>query len=216
MNKYASKCCYKKKSLCVLKAGEGGHYCGVIRELGAKAGDRNCRSVGRACWGWNTQWSGHSGQSTGSVGDREERPVTWGYSAHVSEDMDLTLSGNIWRLGSGGDLDLTSVCSNWSLWPMWPLLESFSSTSRPAMVYNSANHSHSRMGDGVETTGSESIHVPAPVHRGAKGTAKSSSLLDPTLPSWWWGQDPKLVLQPVAKQSSRAERFLKTGRVKLP
>ena len=62
--------------------------------------------------------AGHSGQSAGSVGDREERLVTWGYSAHVSEDMDLTLSGNIWRLGSGGDLNLTSVCSNWSLWPM--------------------------------------------------------------------------------------------------
>ena len=58
------------------------------------------------------------GQSAGSVGDREERPVTWGYSARVSEDRDLTLSGTIWRLGSGGDLDLTSVCSNWSLWPM--------------------------------------------------------------------------------------------------
>ena len=51
------------------------------------------------------------------------------------------------------------------------------------MGLHSANHSLFRMGDGVETSGSESTLVPVPVHRSAKGTAKSSSLLDPTLPS---------------------------------
>ena len=171
----------------------------------------------------------HSEQATGperrSVGDGEEWslvtwlqwPRQWGHGLNPEWEHLGTWE---WRR-PGSDFNVFEMVTLANVTVIWELqlcllIERHTCNLSPCRGLHSAKSSHSRMGDGIETTGSESTHVPAPVQGDAKGTAKSSSLLDPTLPSWWWGQDPKLVLQPVAKQSSWAERFLKTGRVKLP
>lgn len=101
----------KRRVWCVLKAGRVVITVGSSGNLGPRL-ERGTAGLRGEPAGGRMRKSRPQWPECRECGGQRRATVTWGCSAHVSEDMDLTLREYLetweWR-----NLDLTSMCSNY-------------------------------------------------------------------------------------------------------